>query len=107
MSGNGRRRRIAMERSTKVWIGIGIAIVVGLIGLSIWRAGWLHYVENFELAYSFDTRTGEIQPINHTGYVDCVPFLLRVQTIDLLPMQLCISANKLTLNCKLVQFNPQ
>jgi hypothetical protein len=95
-----------MVRINKFWVIIGSLFAVGFIGLVIWRGAWLTYVDNYELAYKFDALTGEIIPLERTGYIIATPLINSVHTIDLRPMQICISANKRTLNCKLVKFNP-
>ncbi len=88
-----------------VGIVIGASIVLGILGLLIWRGAWLTYVDNYELPYMFDALEGKIVELDHTGYVKATPLIYKVHTIDLRPMQICISANQRTLNCKLVQFN--
>ena len=80
-------------------------VVLGLIALIVFRVGWVTYVDNYELGYKFDSRSGKITVLDHTGYVVAAPFLVQVHTIDLRPMQVCINANARVLNCKLVQFN--
>ena len=64
------------------------------------------HVENYELGYLWDARDGSITRIQHPGYIIHPPIVTYVYTIDLRPMQVCINANKRTLNCKLVRFNP-
>lgn len=96
-----------MWEENKKWIIGVITLMCLLFGPIVFRAGWVTYIDNYELGYSFDTRTGKIEALDRTGYVITPPFLMKVHTIDLRPMQLCISANKRTLNCKLVKFNPE
>lgn len=79
--------------------------VLSLVGLFIFWLGWVNYVENYQLGYKFDTRTGETTVLDRTGYFVTPPFLVKIHTIDLRPMQVCISSNARVLNCKLVQFN--
>lgn len=90
------------------WTAIGVAVLLVLSILSgiVFLAGWVSHVENYELGYTFDSRTGKIEALPHAGYVITPPFLVKVNTIDLRPMQLCISANKRMLNCKLAKFDP-
>lgn len=92
-----------------LWVGGGIAaiIVLGLLALATFRIGWVDYVENYQLGYKFDSRTGTTEVLNHTGYVVNPPIVVSVYGIDLRPRQVCISANSRTLNCKLVKFNPE
>jgi hypothetical protein len=87
-------------------IGVGILLVLGLIGL----VSTVDFIDNYEVGYKFDLRTGEIDIIERQGYVITPPFVVKVHTIDLRPMQVCITggttANTRILNCKLIQFNP-
>lgn len=96
------------------WEGFGMAtglivaavLVLGFIGLIGYRILFLNWVDNYELAYKYDGRTGKIERLDRTGYIQTPPFLVQVHTVDLRPMQVCINANKRVLNCKLVKFNP-
>jgi len=74
------------------------------------------FVENYELGYKFDMRTGQITTLDRSGYHMLTPIFESVHTVDLRPRQVCIninmdqnsganSANRRVLNCKLVQFN--
>lgn len=83
-----------------------IVVILGLIGLAGYRVLWLTHVENYELAYKFDSRKGAVSVLPHTGYNISPPVVTRIYKVDLRPIQLCISANTRTLNCKLVKFNP-
>ncbi len=96
-----------MSLFKKIVAGIVGVFVTALLVLFIFRIGWVNYVDNYELGYKFDARTGRISVLLHTGYVITAPFLVSVHTVDLRPMQLCISANKRTLNCRLVKFNSE
>lgn len=80
----------------------GLTLLVSLLTL---RTTLLTYVDNYELGYKFDALSGEISTIDHPGYVFAWPLVVSVHTVDLRPMQVCLSANQRTLNCKLVQFN--
>lgn len=104
---------------------IVVAIVIGVLGLTVYRVGFLTFVDNYEFAYMFDTRTGQATPLytddgehyKH-GYIKVIPFIKLVHTIDMRPNQICIgggnsgnsssasSLNSRVLNCKLVRFNP-
>lgn len=97
-----RQKFITISGITFVGLIIGVTILWGLF-----RGLFLAHIENYEVGYLFDSRTGEITIIEHTGYVWTPPVVTSVRTVDLRPMQLCISANKRTLNCKLVRFNPE
>jgi len=82
-----------------------VAIVLGFL-LVIFRTTCVNFVDNYELGYKYDKRTGEITYLERTGYFVTPPFLVSIHTIDLRPMQVCISANQRVLNCKLVEFDP-
>lgn len=97
------------QETPRFWkIAIRTAIVIMSSLLSLWgfRAGWVDYIDNYELGYKFDARTGKIEVIPHAGYVITPPMLVKIHTVDLRPMQVCINANSRVLNCKLVRFNP-
>src|SRR5262245_5397322 len=85
-----------------------LAVLLGitLVLLLFFRILFGNFVDNYELGYKFDRRTGQIERVGRTGYVVTPPFLVNVHTVDLRPMQVCINANSRVLNCKLVQFNP-
>ncbi|MBI4118252.1 MAG: hypothetical protein HY455_01790 [Parcubacteria group bacterium] len=86
---------------------VGFIAALAFVGAIIFRIGWVNFVDNYELGYKYDARTGEISRIERNGYVINPPFLVIVGTIDLRPMQVCINANARVLNCKLVKFNPE
>jgi len=90
----------------KAWSGFLWLIAVALICLVGFRVLFVNFVDNYELGYKFDARTGQITILPHTGYVVTPPFIVSVHHIDLRPMQVCISTIQRVLNCKLVQFNP-
>ena len=85
-------------------INAGVLLLV-LFSLLVFRVGWVNYIDNYELGYKFDRRTGEISVLPRTGYWITPPVLVKLHTVDLRPMQTCISSNQRVLNCKLVQFN--
>lgn len=83
-------------------ITLGVILGIGIITLF----GCIEKVENYELGYTFDLRTGKIEVLPRQGYFITYPFVVKVHTIDLRPTQVCINANSRVLNCKLVKFNP-
>jgi hypothetical protein len=98
------------EVRSNFW-GTLIAFLIGLLlffglGLLIFRITCVNFVDNYEIAYKYDTTTGKIERLNHTGYIVTPPFLVKVHSVDGRPMQVCISAIQRVLNCKLVEFNP-
>lgn len=101
------------------WAWLVSLIVLAACGVSIFRIGFVNFVDNYEMAYKFDARTGTLEILSETkmvgetkemmwqhGYFVTPPFVVMLHTIDLRPMQVCINANQRVLNCKLVQFNP-
>lgn len=98
-----------MNKLTIIILSLLSLIVLGLL---IFRIGWVSFIDSHEFGYKYDTRTGVISAIvgedgkYKTGYYISPPILVKVNTIDLRPMQVCINANTRVLNCKLVMFNP-
>ena len=92
-----------IPRWVKVTAGL---ITTVLVGAFIFWVGWVDFVDNYELGYTYDKRTGKITVLQKKGYIVTPPFLVSVHTVDLRPMQVCINANARVLNCKLVQFDP-
>jgi hypothetical protein len=84
----------------------GFFVALILICLVLFRTSFLTYVDNYQLGYKFDARTGEVTILPRSGYFVATPFVVSIHHIDLRPMQVCISAIQRVLNCKLVQFNP-
>ena len=83
-----------------------IAVICAILGGAYFGICY-KYVDSYEQAYTFDKWSGgKITQVTHTGYVKAVPLITEAHTIDLRPMQVCISANGRVLNCKLVKFNP-
>lgn len=94
-----------------------VLVVIGVIGLVGFRVLAVDKVDYHEFAYRWDlldggkvtpiTRIGDDgKPLDRSGYVITWPIITKVHTIDLRPMQVCISAIQRVLNCKLVQFTP-
>lgn len=83
----------------------GIVIVSLLILVGLFRVTFVDFVDNHEYGYKFDRRTGEITKLKDKGYYVTLPFVVKIYTIDMRPMQVCINANNRVLNCKLVQFD--
>ncbi len=91
----------------KLFVGLFLLVVLSLMGLCTFRTTFVDFVDNYELAYKYDRRDGTITRLDRTGYFLNPPVLVNVHSIDLRPMQVCISAIQRVLNCKLVQFNPE
>lgn len=102
----------------KRWIIMGITaitLVVSFFFLVFFKP-WA-FVDNYELGYKFDMRSGAITVLDNPGFHAVVPIFESVHTIDTRPRQVCInvggdgttadssSANRRVLNCKLVQFD--
>ncbi len=94
---------LSLGQRITVWLGV-ITITLSVL-LLLFRMMFVNYVENYQLAYKFDARNGEITLLPDRGYIVTWPILVSVHTIDLRPMQVCISTVLHVLNCKLVQFN--
>ncbi|NTW22203.1 hypothetical protein HGA34_01505 [Candidatus Falkowbacteria bacterium] len=102
----------------KIGIVVGSIVTLALLGLFVFWLGWVNFVDNYQLAYKFDKldKTGKIQILKETqhdgkvnyerGWIVTTPIAVKVHTVDLRPMQVCMNANSRVLNCKLVEFNP-
>lgn len=89
---------------SKTWTNIGVVIGV-ILGIAlILLISSVNFVDNYQMGYKFDTRTGEITILDEVGYYVTPPIIVKIHTVDLRPWQVCINANKRVLNCKLVQF---
>ncbi len=84
----------------------GWVVIAPLVLLLLFRVLFVNFVDNYELGYKYDLRSGKTAVLSRTGYFVTLPFVVSVHHIDLRPMQVCISAIQRVLNCKLVQFNP-
>ncbi len=93
------------ERWARVTIRSVLTFFSFLFPLLLFRMMFVNFVDNYELGYKFDSRTGEITILEEPGYYVTLPLVVSVHTIDLRPMQVCINANSRVLNCKLVQFD--
>jgi hypothetical protein len=92
-------------RQVSRWLAI-IAVATIVIGVAYFCTCY-KFVDSYELGYSFSKwGDSKIERMANTGYVKRIPFYNEVHTIDLRPMQVCLSANGRVLNCKLVEFNP-
>jgi len=95
-----------MSGPENLGIGCGALLVLSLVRLIVFRLAFVNFVDNYALAYKYDTRTGKVEILNRTGYIITPPFVVQVHAIDLRPGQVCMNANSRVLNCKLVKFNP-
>ena len=85
----------------------GGLLVLGGLGFLLWFCLFVSKIENWELGYTFDKVSGEVEKIDKKGWVIRTPVRYGVHRIDLRPHQITISAyQKRVLNAKLVQFNP-
>ncbi len=99
-------RRFDLTGSTLITGVIGLVLLT-IVSVFIFWVGWVNFVDNYELPYKFDARTGAITILPESGYQVTPPLVVSVHHIDLRPMQVCINANQPVLNCKLVQFDPK
>lgn len=93
---------IAWGRFT--WAAI-IFVVFTLIGGLLFKGCCVDHVDNYQMGYKFSSLSGEITVLPRAGYFVNPPLVVKVYTIDMRPMQVCVSANQRVLNCKLVRFN--
>ena len=88
--------------------GIRKVLVPLLIILFFFWWMCLNNIDYHEMGYTFDPFTGKTEILQHSGLVLSSP-LMRVNHIDLRPVQICLNAgmaaNQRVLNCKLVRFN--
>ena len=83
-----------------------VATILMVLCLALFfRVMFVNFIDNYELGYKFDSRTGKTDVLPGSGYYVTPPLLVKVHHVDLRPMQVCINANQRVLNCKLVQFN--
>lgn len=103
-------------QETHSYIVVTLSFVVVLlisawIGWGMFSAIFVSNVDSYELGYVFDRRAGTTTPLPRTGMFIFPPIMYEVNTVDLRPMQVCISADikvsQRVLNCKLVQFEPK
>lgn len=90
----------------KFLTALALLVLVTLVGFAVFYIGWVDFVDNYQAGYSYDVRTGKVEVLAKKGWVINPPILVKVHTVDLRPMQVCINANARVLNCKLVQFDP-
>jgi len=107
----GRVGNFFVDNWSKIVGVLVVLIVVSLISLGIWYIFWVTFVDNYEFGFSYDKFTGQIHPLEHTGWVIANPFHYSIHAIDTRPYQVSITANLSTanqriLNAKLVSFNP-
>lgn len=96
-----------MNTKSKIFTALGILIFLGLISLAI----CVKTIDKHEFGFTFNRFTGEIKPIEHSGWIIVNPFKYAVHKIDTRPYQIRITANinvgERILNAKLVRFNPE
>lgn len=110
------RRADAEELMGKFLLTMIVLFVVLFIGALVFRIGWVSFVDNYELGFTFNRFNGEIKPLYRTGYIVRWPIKYVIHSIDLRPYQISITANfgadtsygvpSRVLNAKLVRFNP-
>ncbi len=105
MEMNDSFKKVTMSKWWKLLATVVTCLVIVLVYYIGKRAFFLEFVENYELAYQYNWRTGEVTMLDRPGYHRVQPLLTSIYTIDLRPMQVCVEANDRVLNCKLVEFN--
>lgn len=87
---------------------VGILLVAILfLALSVYRPLFWEFVDPSESAYYYDSRSGEVTPIDSSGYYSEIPWLKEVYTIYKLPTQVKVEGNNRVLNAMLVQYQPK
>lgn len=91
-------------------------VIIIAVPTIIFRIGWVTFIDNYELGFSYDRFSGEIKKLDRTGYIIRWPIKYKIHAIDLRPYQLSITATfgasstsgipSRVLNAKLVKFNP-
>lgn len=113
-----------MSTINKIIIAVIVLAFLGLIGFGIFRVLFVNFVDNYQVAYKYDLRSwkpdhgkimvlakdveagGKIEKVYERGWIITPPVVVKVHTVDMRPMQVCMNANARVLNCKLIQFNP-
>lgn len=88
----------------RAWIRICVIFMTMLFLALFFRITFVNFVDNYQMGYKFDARTGEVTILDEVGYYVTWPIIIKIHTVDLRPWQVCINANQRVLNCKLVQF---
>lgn len=95
-----------METGIKWYHVLVGTVVISLVGFLLWCLFWVSSIDNYELGFVYNRVTGQIEKVEHPGWVVRTPFKYSVHSIDLRPYQIQIAANQRVLNAKLVRFNP-
>jgi hypothetical protein len=93
------------DQATRILCRLSSAGIL-LVSAVVIGSNSANFVDQHEIGYSFDKRTGIIKILPRSGWHLRNPFLMSIHSIDKRPMQVCINANSRVLNCKLVAFNP-
>lgn len=89
------------------WSKILMTLLMLLFIAVFFRITFVNFVDNYQTAYKFDARSGSTETLTGHGYYFTWPIIVKIHTVDLRPMQVCINANQRVLNCKLVQFDSE
>lgn len=95
-----------MNTLTKIGVFVIGFFIFGIVMAFLFRVTAVTFVDNYELAFSYDRLTGKIEKLNRTGYFVRTPLRYNIHGLDLRPYQVSIAANSRILNAKLVKFNP-
>lgn len=95
-----------MLNRQRVLMTIGGVFAVCMVVFLVWYMFWVNYVYQYQMGYSFDKMSGQVEILKNPGWVVATPWKKDIHTIDLRPSQVCMNANSRVLNCKLVRFNP-
>lgn len=100
---------------SKFGIVVGATFVLCLFSFLLFNGIFVNTVDNYQVAYRYDLigpNRGKIVILTNPdgsyrrGWVITAPFVTKVHTVDLRPMQVQMNANSRVLNAKLIQFNP-
>lgn len=101
-------RRVFSGKNALIYLGVLAGVTV--VGLLVFYTFWMHFVDKHELGYVFNRFNGEIEAVEHSGWIFRPPIKYDVNTVDLRPYQVSISVDlkvsQRILNAKLVRFNP-
>jgi hypothetical protein len=102
----------------KIGVYLGVICVITLVSLVVFWMFFVTFVDNYELGFSYNKFSGEIETFDRTGYFIRAPWHYSIHAIDQRPIQIQITANsggtssssdinQRVLNAKLVQFDPK
>ena len=58
----------------KFWLAVVVLFVIAFMSGCSYRWFFLAFVDNYELPFKYNTFTGQIERLPHTGYIRRMPF---------------------------------